>query len=88
VEELARLFNDIIEVMNELKEERRKNLPYMLTVDEAAKIMQISPTTFRNKVLIRPDFPKIKIGSVWRIPSQPLLKWMDEESRKGGESIG
>jgi len=87
VEEVARLFNDIIEVMNELKEERRKNLPYMLTVDEAAKIMQISPTTFRNKVLIRPDFPKIKIGTIWRIPTNALLEWMDQESRKGGEEM-
>lgn len=87
MEEVARLFNDIIEVMNELKEERRKNLPYMLTVDEAAKIMQISPTTFRNKVLIRPDFPKIKIGTIWRIPTKALLEWMDQESRKGGEEM-
>lgn len=81
-EQLARLFNDIIEAVEEAK--KQKTLPYMLTVEEAAKIIQISPTTFRNRVLVRPDFPKIKIGTIWRIPTKALLEWMDQESRKGG----
>lgn len=84
-EQLARLFNDIIEAVEEAK--KQKTLPYMLTVEEAAKIMQISPTTFRNRVLVRPDFPKIKIGTIWRIPTKALLEWMDQESRKGGEEM-
>ena len=83
-EQLARLFNDIIEAVDEAKKQK---LPYMLTVEEAAKIMQISPTTFRNRILVRPDFPKIRIGTIWRIPSQALLEWMDQESRKGGEEM-
>lgn len=84
-EQLVRLFSDIIEVVEEVK--KQKKLPYMLTVEEAAKIMQISPTTFRNRVLVRPDFPKIKIGTIWRIPTKALLEWMDQESRKGGEEM-
>lgn len=84
-EQLARLFNDIIEAVEEAK--KQKTLPHMLTVEEAAKIMQISPTTFRNRVLVRPDFPKIKIGTIWRIPTKALLEWMDQESRKGGEEM-
>jgi len=84
-EQLVRLFSDIVEVVEEAK--KQKKLPYMLTVEEAAKIMQISPTTFRNRVLVRPDFPKIKIGTIWRIPTKALLEWMDQESRKGGEEM-
>jgi len=84
-EQLVRLFSDIVEVVEEVK--KQKKLPYMLTVEEAAKIMQISPTTFRNRVLVRPDFPKIKIGTIWRIPTKALLEWMDQESRKGGEEM-
>jgi len=85
-EQLIQLFSEIVDVLEEVK--KKTDLPIMLTVDEAAKVMQISPTTMRNKVLCRPDFPKIRIGTIWRIPTKALFEWMEEEAKKGGSEVG
>ena len=54
----------------------------VLTVNDVQKILQISQKTAYNLVrqaLATGDlFKVIKIGGVYRIPTEPFLNWLDQ----------
>lgn len=54
----------------------------VLTVNDVQEILQISQKTAYNLVrqaLITGDmFKVIKIGGVYRIPTEPFLNWLDQ----------
>lgn len=56
-----------------------EQLPVVLTVEQAAEVMQLKTHTFRRRILNQPDFPKLKIGRQYRIPTKAMLKWMEEK---------
>lgn len=55
--------------------------PY-LTVEQAAKLLQISTKTCYDWIHID-GFPCVMIGNIRRIPRGLLLDWMNEQARKG-----
>lgn len=60
-------------------------LPETLCVKEVAAHLGISIAS-AYKLIRRPDFPKIRIGSVYRIPAKLFLQWVDQEAKPISDS--
>lgn len=55
----------------------------ILTVEEAAKILKISPKTAYDWTQID-GFPVVKIGRCRRIPRSLLMEWVKAQAKGGG----
>lgn len=64
---------------------KAEELPLVLNVPEAAKIMRVSSWKM-YEMAKRPDFPKIKDGGRILIPTQALMNWMNETALKVAEN--
>ncbi|MGB9866936.1 MAG: helix-turn-helix domain-containing protein [Bacillota bacterium] len=53
-------------------------LPAVLTVRQLQRILQVGKGT-AYELLHRADFPKIKVGRVWRVPVDGLARWLAEQ---------
>jgi len=60
-------------------EAKLRDLPTALTVQQAAKVMQIGVTKTYD-LTRRKGFPAIRDGWKIRIPTHALFKWMEEEA--------
>ena len=77
LKELVQLMSDLYKIIKDYEE---KAAPMVLTVEETAQRLQVSIPTFRRYILTRPDFPKIKLGTTYRIPYRALISWLDQSS--------
>jgi excisionase family DNA binding protein len=50
--------------------------PDVYTVDEAARIMKVSPSTFRER-LKDAGIPHVRMGRLIRIPAAQFHRWLD-----------
>ncbi|MCC6756269.1 MAG: helix-turn-helix domain-containing protein [Solirubrobacterales bacterium] len=48
---------------------------HVLTVEQAAALLQLSPDTLYT-MLRRGEVPGKKLGSQWRIPRAPFMDWL------------
>ena len=51
----------------------------LLTLDEAAKVLQVSKRTVRRMV-DQKEFPAFKVGGQWRVRESEVTKWIQELS--------
>ena len=51
----------------------------LLTLREAAKVLQVSPRTVRRMV-DQKDFPAFKVGGQWRVRENEVTKWIQSLS--------
>lgn len=59
----------------------------LLTIDEAAELLQVSkPTLYR--FTSQRKIPFIKIGGLVRFCEENLLQWLEEKTVEPGESYG
>ena len=55
----------------------------LLTISEAAELLQLHPETVRNWIRDGRLPWGMKLGRLWRIRMSALVEWMDEKAGKG-----
>jgi len=63
---------------------RIEDMPYLLTVAEAAKILRCGKTKVYELAKTEKDFPAIRLAGTVRIQRNGLIQWL-EEKMKGGK---
>lgn len=63
---------------------RIEDMPYLLTVAEAAKILRCGKTKVYELANTEKDFPAIRLSGAIRIQRDGLIRWL-EERMKGGK---
>ena len=61
-----------------------KETPMLLTVPQAAELMQLGRDTV-YQLTHRPDFPALRLGRSVRISSEGLQSWLDKQN--GGVTL-
>lgn len=59
-----------------------KNTPVMLTVKQAAELLQLSEDVV-YPLTHRADFPAVRVGRAIRIPYNLLMDWVKAQATKG-----
>lgn len=54
------------------------NLPYTLTVNQVAELLQVDPRTIRRNIDWG-NIPAKKVGRIWRIPRTFVLTYLEPE---------
>jgi len=49
----------------------------LLTLPEAAELLQVSPRTVQ-RMIWRKELPAFKVGNQWRVNESALVKWLQE----------
>lgn len=57
------------------------DMPYLLTVDEARKILRCGKSKVYDLANFEEDFPAIRLRGEIRIHRDGLKKWMEKEAR-------
>jgi excisionase family DNA binding protein len=50
-----------------------------LTLEQAAKILQVSKRTL-HRLIERREMPGMKVGAQWRIPESQFLRWVEDKA--------
>ncbi|TCP61246.1 helix-turn-helix domain-containing protein [Baia soyae] len=74
---IVNIFERMVQIVEE-KSQTESSL--VLTVKDAAEMLQISIPSLRDHFLCRPDFPKIRVGSKILIPRKALEDWINGQS--------
>lgn len=72
---------EIIALLEQIKEQLAVRSKLLLSVDEAAKLLGLSPPTVRN-LAYTADFPATKIGTRTMISAKGLAEWVDRQTAK------
>jgi hypothetical protein len=78
-QETFRILRTIERWMEMVDQSEQEKQPLVLTVKDAAEMLQISIPTLRDHFLCRPDFPKIKAGTKFLIPRKALEDWINHQ---------
>jgi excisionase family DNA binding protein len=81
---------ETVEGMNQrhdaaVPEPKRAALPEVLTVDQAAALLQLSPKTVK-RLAGKGRVPGRRVGNQWRFGRQPLMEWVAGRETLSGSS--
>lgn len=57
--------------------------PYILSVEETAKVFGIGEHTIRNLIKTDPTLPKLPVGNRMKINSGLFKEWLDKATKEG-----
>jgi excisionase family DNA binding protein len=57
----------------------------LLTLDEAATLLQVSKRTLQRMIKVR-ELPAFKVGGQWRLRETQLRQWVEHREIAGGDS--
>ncbi|WP_153465042.1 DNA-binding protein [Sediminibacillus terrae] len=75
----SKMYDIMFQIANKAQQDRDQlnDLPYLLSKEQLAKhVFNISPQSLRTHVLIRPDFPKVRIGERVLYPKDKAIEWI------------
>lgn len=66
---------------------RIEDMPYLLTVAEAAKILRCGKTKVYELAKTEKDFPAIRLSGAIRIQRDGLIRWLEEKMKGGKDDV-
>lgn len=64
---------------------RIEDMPFLLTVPEAAKILRCGKTKIYELSKTEKDFPAIRLAGAIRIQRDGLIRWLEQKMKGGRE---